>query len=583
MLRVPLGKQGVPMKQGTAREQKRSPLSEALGQLRSALFGTALFSVAINLLMLTGPVFMLQIYDRVLASRSIPTLAALALLAAALYLFLGAFEFIRARMLSRCGYRFDEILGSKLFRFWLVSGVTPLSQSIRPLQELTVLRQFFSSPGFAGMFDLPWVPFYLAIVFIIHPWLGFLAFGGALLVAALAVGNELLSRRPLQRALEYEYAESVMNEAAHRNAGTLMSMGMVGNVIRSWQDTHATSASASQTGTERSEIFTASSKAIRLLLQSAILALGAWLAIYQEITPGMIVAASIIAGRALAPIDLVIGQWKGVLRARSAYQKLAETVPMETDGVSMEMPDPVGELSVEGVTVFAPGNGATNPGERRPILRQISFELKPGDALGVIGPSAAGKSTLARVLANIWVPDSGAVRLDGARLEHWDVEQLGRRVGYLPQDVALFPGTVRDNIGRFELEISDEEIIEAAQMAGVHELILRLPEGYATRIGAGVQTPLSGGQVQRIGLARALFKTPKLVILDEPNSNLDAAGDKALTEAITKLRELGSTVVVMAHRPSAIAAVNKVLMLDNGATMAFGDKNEVLGKVARIA
>ncbi|MEM7644323.1 MAG: ATP-binding cassette domain-containing protein, partial [Pseudomonadota bacterium] len=330
---------------------------------------------------------------------------------------------------------------------------------------------------------------------------------------------------------------------------------------------------------ERSEGFTAFTKAFRLLLQSSLLGLGGYLALQGSITPGMIIAASIIAGRALAPIDQVIGQWRGVARARQAHRSLKTLFAEQPlDMARTELPEPKGHVTVSDVTLYAPGQTGQ---ERRPILEEVSFALQPGDALGVIGPSAVGKSSLARLLVGAWHPDAGSVRLDGARMSQWSETQLGKALGYLPQSLELMAGTVRDNIARFDPDATDEQVVAAAQLAGVHEMILKLPQGYDTEVEPGQGGPLSGGQIQRIGLARAMYGAPALVVLDEPNSNLDAGGDEALAEAITALRERGATVVVMAHRPSAIAAVNKVLVLHEGRVAQFGDKADVLKRATR--
>jgi len=561
----------------------KNPLRLAVRSLRMAFVGVGAFSFAVNLLMLAGPMFMLQVYDRVLSGRSVPTLVAFFALVTGLYLFLGLFDFLRTRVLSRAGYWLDQQLGGLTFRTYVCQGIAGRAEAGRPLQDLATVRSFLGSSGLIGMFDLPWMPFYLAFVFAMHPWLGLLALGGAVLVTVLALANEMLAKPHLGRAAMVEAVESRFVEQSHRNAETILSMGMIGNVGRRWLDIHGEGAERAQAGTEKSEIFSAASKAIRLLLQSAILALGAWLAIRQEISPGMIVAASIIAGRALAPVDQVIGQWSAITRSRLAYRRLVGHLEGSDLAVKqLQLPEPEGKLQLRGVTKHVPSAAAEANGGRRVILNQITFDLAPGDGLGVIGPSASGKSTLARLLVGAWTPDAGTVRLDGASLEHWDNERLGRYIGYLPQTVELIAGTIQQNIARFDPGVEDGDIVRAAQTAGVHEMILRLPDGYATQIGYGA-SPLSGGQIQRIGLARALFRMPKVVVLDEPNSNLDADGDAALTVAIEQMRAAGSVVIVMAHRPSAIAAVNKIMMLSNGTAVEFGDKAEVLRKVTRMA
>lgn len=429
---------------------------------------------------------------------------------------------------------------------------------------------------------MPWIPIYLGFVFVIDQVLGFLTLGGAVVVTGLALANEMITRKPLGRGMAMEAVETRFADQARRNAETILPMGMLGAVGQQWQAVHGESVERLQAGGERAEIFAATSKSVRLLLQSAILALGAYLAIRQEISPGMIVATSIIAGRALAPVDVVIGQWRSILRARKAYRDLgAHLASAETVAEPFLLPNPEGHLQVRIGACCAPGEAAASDGSRRVILGDIAFDLEPGDGLGVIGPSACGKSTLARLLVGAWVPDTGTVRLDGASLQHWDSELLGRHIGYLPQTVDLLGGTVRQNIARFDAEADDGEVIAAARVAGVHDVILRLPDGYGTRVGHGA-TPLSGGQVQRIGLARALFRSPRLVVLDEPNSNLDAEGEAALTAAIEQARHGGAVVIVMAHRPSVIAAVNKLMMLSNGRMVEFGEKEAVLRKVTRI-
>ncbi|MBY0226195.1 MAG: type I secretion system permease/ATPase [Hyphomicrobium sp.] len=553
---------------------------EAIRSLRSVFWGVGLISCVLNLLMLTGPVFMLQVYDRVLSSRSIPTLAALSILAGALYIFWGLFEFFRSRTLSRASFWFDERIGLPTFRSWLGRSSLGAYES-RPIADIGTVRQFLSSPALSGLFDVPWIPIYLGFVFVAHPWLGWLTVGGALVMTVLALINERATHLPLGHAASSEQAESRFLEQAHRNAESILPMGMAGHIGGHWERLHGESAKLAQQATERGEIFSAVSRAARMILQSAVLGLGAYLAIRQDISPGMIVAVSIVSGRALAPIDQVIGHWRTVVRARHAYQRLNKEVSGRADPTPpLQLPPPEGSLSVRHVTKLAPERAGRGSDSQHAILKDISFSLEPGDALGIIGPSASGKTTLARILIGAWSPDRGEVRLDGALFNHWDRDALGRYIGYLPQTVELLAGTVQQNIARFDPEAKDDEIIAAAKMAGVHAMILNLPEGYETQTGPG-STILSGGQVQRIGLARALFRLPRLVVLDEPNSNLDAEGDAALATAIERLRRANSIVIVMAHRPSAIAAVNKLLMLVNGAVMEFGAKDDVLRKVTR--
>lgn len=549
----------------------------ALLQLRRSFVVAALFSAVVNLLMLTGPMFMLQVYDRVLSSGSVATLQGLFVIVIVCYGFLAVYDFLRTRLLSRAAYRMDQSVGREAYRIWVQSGLAGQKSMARPLQDLAVIRSFLPSPAMLGLFDAPWIPFYLIVVFIVHPLLGYLALSGVCVVVGLALLNQFTTRQHHAQAMVMDSSESFFLEQARRNAEAILPLGMHDRLTDRWASMHAAGLATGQVGGDRAEGFAASSKAFRLLLQSSLLALGGYLALQQEISAGMIVAASIIAGRALAPVDQVIGQWRNVVRAREAHRRLktlfAESAQAQKQYV--QLPEPSGALTVKSVTKFAPDQGKVS--ERPPILDGVSFELMPGDAVGVIGPSASGKSTLARILVGAWKPDAGEVRLDGATLDQWSPDALGRHVGYLPQHLELMAGSIRDNISRFDPQVEDADVINAAKIAGVHDMVLQLPEGYATELGYGVQ-PLSGGQLQRLGLARAVFGMPRYVVLDEPNSNLDATGDEALSHAIMALRKAGSTVVVMAHRPSAIAAVNKVLVLHSGRVAEFGDKQDVLQK-----
>ncbi|EFO28695.1 alkaline protease secretion ATP-binding protein AprD [Roseibium sp. TrichSKD4] len=557
-----------------------NPLAAALKKSRSTFWAVGLFSCAVNILMLTGPLFMLQVYDRVLASRSVPTLLALFALVAALYLFLGLFDLIRTKALSRIGYGLDVELSALAKKVWIFSNLHPGSIKSRPINDLASLRQFLSSNGLPALFDLPWVPIYLAIVYLLHTWLGLLATAGAIIVVTATMINELITRKPIWEASSWELRDAQFAEGAHRNAEAVVAMGMTSRVTSYWQSLRDQALIKAQEAGGRSEFITAFTKSIRMLVQSGMLALGAYLAIFQEISPGTMIAASILGGRALAPVDAAVANWKNFIRSRLAYGRLSKMLQGNGDNFEpINLPDPKGRVTVTNLLKLPP-KSAGSQGDQRPILQGLHFDLNPGDGLGVIGPSASGKSSLARLLVGLWMPDKGSVRLDGATFDQWDRDAVGQYIGYLPQSVELLSGTIRQNIARFDAEVSDEDVIAAAQLAAVHELILALPDGYSTDLAVGQQV-LSGGQVQRIGLARAALRTPPLVVLDEPNSNLDADGDDALTHAIAKLREAGSCVVVMAHRPSAIEAVNKVLMLRNGQQVEFGDKNEVLQKVMR--
>lgn len=559
---------------------KKNPFSLATKRLHRTFVLVGLFSAAVNILMLTGPMFMLQLYDRVMSSGSVATLQGLFVIVVVAFTFLGLYDFLRVRLLSRAGYRLDQTVGQPAFDIWVNAGLRGDSIG-KPLSDLAILRGFIASPAVPAIFDLPWMPFYLFVVFIIHPWLGYLALFGAIVVTIAALLNQFLTRKAFVAAMVMDASESFFVDQSHRNAEAILPLGMLDKISNHWRAMHTDGLATGQVGGERAEGFSAFSKAFRMLLQSSLLALGGYLALNQEISAGMIVATSIIAGRALAPVDQVIGQWRSVVRAREAHRRLKALFaaqPEEPDRV--QLPEPNGQLDVTGLTKFPPA--ARAKADRPPILHNVAFNLSAGDGLGVIGPSASGKSTLARLLVGAWVPDSGEVRLDGATLDQWAQVDLGRYIGYLPQSLELLAGSIKQNIARFDPEAEDEDVIAAAKIAGVHEMILKQPEGYATKLGYGTQA-LSGGQIQRIGLARAVYKTPKLVVLDEPNSNLDANGDEALAGAIAHLRSKGSVVVVMAHRPSAIAAVNKVLVLHEGTVAQFGDKAEVLQQATRSA
>lgn len=561
----------------SSRGSTDNPLGSVIKTSRSGFWGAGAFSCAVNVLMLTGPLFMLQVYDRVLTSRSIPTLVALFGLVVALYAFLGLFDFLRSWVLSRIGYRVDVALMEVTNHAWIRQGIASPQSPGRPLSDLTTLRQFFTSSALPALFDLPWVPIYLIVVYFLHPWLGYLAGLGAILVVSFTLIAGALTRNPTFAATASEIKDANFSESVFRNKDTILAMGMADAVTRRWKEFRGTGLANSQIAGGRSNIITATTKITRMIVQSGMLALGAYLAIFQEITPGTMIAASILGGRALAPVDQITGNWRNIIRARASYKKLFKY--LEDWGVvqqQIDLPEPQGHLDVNIISKFPPA--ATT--QEKAILERIRFGLKPGDALGVIGPSASGKSSLARLLVGLWIPDSGTVRLDGVSTEHWDPQKMGPHIGYLSQTAQLLDGTIAQNISRFSTDVDDEEIVEAAKLAGVHDLILRLPSSYATEVFSG-NSVLSGGQIQRIALARAVFRKPKLIVLDEPNSNLDPEGDAALTSAISSLREQGSTLVVMAHRPSAIAAVNYVLMLQDGTQMEFGSKEEVLRKFAK--
>ncbi len=522
---------------------------------------------------------MLQIYDRVITSRSVPTLLALFLLITVLFSFMAAFDFLRSKVLSRTGIRLDVELMSLAKEVWLRSGLRGGMQTSRPIDDLSVVRQFIGSQGLSTLFDIPWAPAYLAIIYLLHSWLGLLATAGAIFVVATALLAEWLTKRPLIQSSSIELEGTNIAEQARRNVEPILAMGMTYDIINRWTASRKKALRYGQIASGHIELISAITRSSRMLLQSGILALGAYLAILQQISPGAMIAASILAGRALAPIDMTVGNWRNIARARQAWKRLSKvlTNTHAREQKPVKLPTPKGNLAVSSLTKLA---APSADGERVPIVQNLKFSLTAGEGLGVIGPSASGKSSLAKLLVGLWKPDHGEVRFDGAAFDQWDPSFVGKYIGYLPQSVELMTGTIRDNIARFDDNVSDEEVVEAAKLANVHELVLALPDGYSTEVGdAGVV--LSGGQVQRIGLARALLRSPPLIVLDEPNSNLDGEGELALTQAISRLRDNGSCVVVMAHRPSAIAAVDKILVLKAGRQVEFGPKEEVLRKVTR--
>ena len=551
-------------------------VSEVLRSLRSAFWGIGLVSMLINVLMLTGPLFMLQIYDRVLASGSVPTLIVIGGLAIILYLFYGLLEGIRGRLLGRAGQRVDAQLSASAFA---VSTVLPLRLGAeagkhRPVNDLDTLRHFLSGPGPATIFDVPWIPLYLGIVFLFHSVLGFLAIGGTLVICVLIGLNEAFSRKPAAEAAGVAGRRASIVEFSRRNAEAVQSMGMMDVLSARWIKENDAFLAKQRSAADWSGFFGTAIKTVRFLLQSAILGIGAWLAIKQEISPGVMIAASIMTSRALAPVEQAVGNWRGFVAARQSLQRLRTIIGAGTKADAaekMDLPLPRSTLSLED---FYCGPAGIN----RPFVQSVTLTLAAGDGLGVIGPSGSGKSTLARGIVGLAPALKGSVRFDGAELSQWQAGRHGAIIGYLPQDIQLFDGTIAENISRFALEPSPDIVIDAARLADVHDLIVALPEGYNTVIGS-TGMALSGGQRQRIALARALYGRPFLVVLDEPNSNLDADGEVALTGAIKAMRAHGSIVVVIAHRPSAISAIDKVLCLKDGRVAAFGPKEEIMQKI----
>ncbi len=543
-----------------------------------AFLGIALMSAVVNVLYLTGSLFMMEVYDRVLPSRSLPTLVALLGLVVVLYLFQGLFDALRGRLLVRIADRLDQALSPRIFDAVLSLQLTmPVTaRQAQPLRDLETVRTFLAGSGPTALFDLPWLPFYIAICFAFHFWLGITVLIGAFVLAGITLLTEFASRNPVAEASRHAGRRSRLAEAGRRNAEVIAVMGMGPRLQRRWMEENRNFAVAQRRASDVSSGFGVTSKVLRMVLQSGILAVGAWLVINGQATPGVIIAGSILSARALAPVDLALANWKGFVAARQSRTRLQKTLAMLPPRARcMDLPAPKAMLHAERLS-------AVPPETTEAVLQDVSFSLEAGTGLGIIGPSGSGKSSLARLLVGLWKPARGTLRLDGATLDQWPAEAIARHIGFMPQTVELMDGTVADNIASFDPEARPEDIIEAAQAARVHDLIVSLPDGYSTEVGESGRQ-LSAGQKQRIALARALYGRPFLTILDEPNSNLDSEGEDALTAAILGVRQRGGIVVVIAHRPSALLAVDKVLMLSAGRVQAFGPKDEVLSKVLRQA
>ncbi|WP_102960714.1 type I secretion system permease/ATPase [Mangrovicella endophytica] len=554
----------------------RDVLGTALRSCAGPLVAVCLFSAVLNVLGLTGSLYMLQVYDRVLPSRSIPTLVALTIMVVGLYLAFGLLDFVRLRLLVRIGNRFDQQLHALVFR---LSLVLPLRSGLdearmQPTSDLDQIRSFMSGSGPSAFFDLPWLPFYLLLIYMLHPMLGVLATLGALVSVAATVIADLLSRAPARRATEAMVARKIQADAARRNAEVVQAMGLGARLSERWAsqsrtflaDQRRISDVVASTGTL--------SRTLRMMLQSLMLGLGAYLVIENEASAGVIIASSIMLSRALAPVDTAISSWRSFVNARQSYARLKRllAVPMAHHPTTV-LPAPKRTLSVETLSVAAPG-------QQKVLIQNIGFTLSAGSGLGIVGASGSGKSTLARALVGAWAPARGKVRLDDAALDQWDPDALGRHIGYLPQDIELFDGSVADNISRFDEAATPSAVQAAAQAAGILPMILRLPQGFQTRIGEeGVA--LSAGQRQLVGIARALYGDPFLVVLDEPNSNLDGDGEAALSKAIASVRQRGGIVVVVAHRPSALAGLDHLLFMVDGTMQAFGPRDEVLARIIR--
>ncbi|MDG5496493.1 type I secretion system permease/ATPase [Niveispirillum sp. BGYR6] len=551
-----------------------SQLRQALKSSGRAFFFVAIFSFFINLLMLTSPIYMLQVYDRVLTARSESTLIYLSLIIGSMMLVMALLEMVRSRVLVRVSGKMDQMLSGKVFdAIFALNLRSPAANRSQSLRDLDTVRQFITSQGPFALFDAPWAPIFIGIVFMMHPLLGLVAIIGALILFALAYVTEVTTKKPLNEANMHAIKAASFAEASLKNSEVLAAMGMLPGIRRRWRVSQEKSLILQAQASDGAGAISALTKFVRLLLQSSMLGFGAYLALEGQITPGVMIAASIIMGRGLAPVEQAIGSWKSFVSARGAYSRLDDllrTFTPHTD--KMELPAPVGHVAVDRVVAMPPG--ASNP-----TIKGVSFALTAGEALAIIGASAAGKSTLARLLVGVWAPHSGSVRLDGADVSAWNHEQLGPHIGYLPQDVEIFDGTIKENIARFG-EVDATKVVEAAQLAGVHDLILRLPMGYDTLIGPG-GIALSGGQRQRLGLARAVYGNPSFIVLDEPNSNLDSDGEVALINGLQRLKERNATVILISHRPSILNHVDKVLLLREGMVEMFGPKQEVIARLTR--
>lgn len=552
-------------------------LAAALRDVRHYFGFAGLFSAAVNLLMLTPIIYMLQVYDRVVSSGSVPTLTMLTILMVCLLLALGGFEWVRSMVMIGASNRLEQRLRQRVseatFNRALLSG--GMTTSAQPMNDLSQLRQYLTGPSLFAFFDAPWVPIYLIVMYLFHPYFALCGVFAVIVMLAFALANEKTTSRKLQDANSLNSSVNNQLTGSLRNAEVIAAMGM-GNDIRARQEDGSERILDLQTTASRQAgVFTSMSKSFRLVMQSLTLGLGALLALQQEISPGMMIAGSLLLGRALAPIDLLVATWRGFSVARAQYNRLGELLEqLPPRPLPMPLPDPRGQLSVEGLFVLPPASQTF-------VVRNANFDLAPGEALGIVGPSASGKSSLARAILGVWPSARGAVRLDGAEIFTWDRDQLGRHLGYLPQDIELFDGSIADNICRFGQQDSDA-IVAAARLAGVHDLILELPQGYNTMIG-GSGGVLSGGQRQRIGLARAVYGNPCLIVLDEPNSNLDDQGEKELVEALERIKQQGSTIIVISHRTMVLQSMDKMLVLKEGAPINYGPRSQVLAALMKPA
>ncbi len=555
-------------------EIEESELRQTLFESKKTIFMAGFFSMFINLLMLIPPLYMLQLYDRVLTSRSESTLYMLTLIVIVLFITMGLLEVVRSRMLIKFGNKFANILSNRVFESTFeLANKKPEAANSRLMGDLMQLRQFLSGNGLFAFFDAPWIPVYIIVLFMFHVYFGIFAIFAAIVLVIITILNEYTTKEVLDKANTLNRDAMALLEANIRNAEIINAMGMKKDVRKKWEEKYFGFLVAQNDASNKVGIWSNLSKTLRMFFQSMMLGLGAYLAVNMELSAGMMIAGSIIMGRALAPLDLMIATWKGFSGARMSYKrvdKLLKEFPKNKE--YMELPPPKGFLTLEGVY-------AKPPASEKYTLENINFSINKGDIVGIIGPSAAGKSTLARVILGVWPVQIGTVRMDGADISQWDREHLGRYIGYLPQDIELFAGTISENIARFR-KVDAQKVIEAAQKAGVHEMILRLQEGYDTPIGTS-GTVLSGGQRQRIGLARAIYDNPVFVVLDEPNSNLDEQGELALLKTVEELKKSGTTVVIITHRQNILKATNKIVLMNSGRIEKYGISDDILGNAAK--
>lgn len=561
----------------------RSDNAVGLAELRAArresigpIFAVFLFSVFVNLLMLTGPLYMLQVYDRVLGSRSEETLLALSMLVVFLFVVMGILDHVRGRVMARIGAHFQEKLERRVFQAAVRRmGQAPSDPAAQAAQrDLEAVQRLWTSPVLIAVLDIPWTPLFIAAVFVFHPWMGWLAIAGGLLLVALTVLNQWFTKAPLNKANMATLQADRMGENLKAEAEVVQSLGMMGAGFDRWQVARGRALAETISASDLSGSFATLSKTFRLFLQSAMLGLGAWLVLRGELSPGAMIAGSILMGRALAPIETAVSQWSVVQRAQEGWYRLADLFTRQPqEAPRTALPRPRAFLEAQNLTVVPPG-------EQQAVLRMVNFRLEPGQALGVIGPSGSGKSTLARALIGVWRPAGGKVRLDGAALDQYDPDVLGSYIGYLPQRVTLFEGTIAENIARLQSNPDGAKVVEAAKKAAAHDMIVKLPEGYDTRV-SSLGGRLSGGQIQRIGLARAMYGDPVILVLDEPNSNLDNEGSMALNLAIRSMKDAGRAVLIMAHRPAAIQECDLLMVMEEGTRRAFGPRDQVLREMVK--